>query len=77
MWYLCAPLLLILSTNGTEIPKREEIEDGYILDRLKCDFAWKNDEYDVPEEPLIHPEVDAKFPGAIMNGDDKERDMGL
>ena len=47
------------------------------LDRLKRDFSLENDEYDVPEEPLIHPEIDTKFPGILMNGDDKERDLGL
>ena len=50
---------------------------GKFLDRLKRDFAWENDEYDVPEEAPIHPEISAEFPGVLMDGDDEERDLGL
>ena len=47
------------------------------LDRLKRDFAWDNDEYEVPEETPIHPEISAEFPGVLMDGDDEEHDLGL
>ena len=50
---------------------------GTFLDRLKCDFAWENDEYKTPEEAPIHPEISAEFPGVLMNGDDEEHDLGV
>ena len=42
---------------------------GKFLDRLKRDFASENDEYDVPEETPVHPEIRADFPGVLMDGD--------
>ena len=50
---------------------------GKFLARLERGFAWENDEYDIREETLIHPEINAEFPGVLMNGDDKEHDLGL
>ena len=47
------------------------------VDRLKHDFAWENDEYDVPKETPIHPEISAEFPGVLMDGDNEEHDLGL
>ena len=44
---------------------------------MKHDFAWENNEYEIPEETLVHPEISAEFPGILMDGDDKERDLGL
>ena len=50
---------------------------GKFLDRLKRDFSWENDEYEIPEETLVHPEISAEFPGILMNDDDEERNLGL
>ena len=47
------------------------------LDRLKREFAWENNEYDIPEETLVHPEIDVAFPGILMNGDAEEHNLGL
>ena len=57
---------------GTEITEREEEKR-----QTEARFAWENDEYDVPEETRVHPEINAEFPGILMNGDDEEWDLGL
>ena len=57
--------------------QKEKKKKGKFLDRLKRDFAWENDEYEIPEETLVHPEISAEFPGILMDGDDEERDLGL
>ena len=62
---------------GLKYQKEKKKKMGKLLDRLKRDFAWKNNEHDVPEEPLIHQEINAEFPGVLMNGDAEEQDMGL
>ena len=62
---------------GKRYQKEKKKKMGTFLDRLKCDFAWENDEYETPEEAPIHPEISAEFPGVLMNGDDEEHDLGV
>ena len=51
---------------GQKYQKEKKKKIGKFVDRLKREFAWGNDEYDVSEEALVHPEIDAKFPGILM-----------
>ena len=53
---------------GKEISEAKEEENGKFLDRLKHDFVWENDEYNVPEETPIHPEISTEFPGVSTHG---------
>ena len=62
---------------GEKYQKEKKKKMGKFLDRLKREFSWENDEYDIPEETLVHPEIDAEFPGILMNSDDEESDLGL
>ena len=62
---------------GMKYQKEKKKNMCKFLDRLKRDFAWENDEYEIPEETLVHPEISAEFPGILMDGDDEERDLGL
>ena len=57
--------------------KEKKKKMAKFVDRLKCDFAWENDEYDIPEEALTHPEIDAEFPRVLLNGNEEHTDYGL
>ena len=61
---------------GKKYQKEKKKKMGKFLDRLKRDFAWENDEYDIPEETPIHPEISVEFPGVLMDSDDEEHDLG-
>ena len=38
---------------GQKYQKEKKKKIGKFVDRLKREFAWENDEYDVPEETLV------------------------
>ena len=40
------------------------------LNRLKEQFAWDNDKYEIPVEDLPHPDIPAEFPGVILDTED-------
>ena len=44
---------------------------------MRKEISEGKDEYDVPEETPIHPEISTEFPVVLMDGDDEERDLGL
>ena len=60
-----------------EVSEGKEEEDGKFFDRLKRDYAWENDKYDIPEETPIHPEISTEFPGVLMDGRNEEQHLGL